>query len=73
MMGPTHVDIQEDLGELGDYYSKYDVVFQSDYLKNYKFRLMFVGCGIAGYPVKIVLEKGVAEDISKDSKEKYLL
>lgn len=72
IMGPTHVDIQSNLGELGDFYSKYDVVFQSDYLKDYKFRLMFVGCGIAGYPAKIVLERGVAEDISKDSNANYI-
>ena len=34
IMGPTQVNIQDDLGEQGDYYQKYDVVFQSDVLKN---------------------------------------
>ena len=73
VMGPSKVDIQDDLGEVTESYSKYDVTFGSDYLPDYKYRLMFLGYGISGYPTTLVLERGVADDINGIDDSDYII
>ena len=56
-------DIQEELGEIGYDRFKYEFFLSSPELENYKYRILFLEHGISGYPVKIVLEQGIADEI----------
>lgn len=61
-------DIQDDLGEIGYEDEKYDFCFIAPSLPNYKYRLMFMSFGIGGYPVELVLQEEVGEEIYNGSK-----
>lgn len=63
------VDIQEDLGKCGDGSEKYECYLYTDANEHFKYRLFFMQYNIARYPVKLVLEKGVAGSISPNSQD----
>lgn len=65
-------DIQNDLGEIGYKLFKFEFYLTSSILPNYKFRVMFFEYGLGGYPVKIVLEQGLADEIFKREDADYI-
>jgi hypothetical protein len=65
-------DIQNDLGEIGYQLFKFEFYLTSAKLPNYKFRIMFFEYGLGGYPVKIVLEQGLADEIFKKENAEYI-
>ncbi len=65
-------DIQKDLGEIGYTSFKFEFYLTSSKLPNYKFRVMFFEYGLGGYPVKIVLEQGLADEIFKRENADYI-
>ena len=42
----------------------YEFIVTSVFTPNYKFRIFYMRNGIDGYPVEIILDPGIAEDIS---------
>ena len=56
-------DIQDDLGRIGYGYSQFEFCLSSPNLPNYVYRALFMSYGIGGYPVKIVLDEGIARTI----------
>ncbi len=64
------INIQTVLGEMGDEPFTYEFFLSSKSMPDYKFRIMFLKNGIMGYPLKIVLEEGIAEEIN-DSNHGY--
>ncbi len=56
-------DIQEDLGMVGDDAFQFEFYLTSAKLEKYKYRILFFTYGIGNYPVKIVLEQGIADEI----------
>lgn len=65
-------DIQNDLGEIGYKLFKFEFYLTSSKLPNYKFRVMFFEYGLGGYPVKIILEQGLADEIFKQEDANYI-
>ena len=65
-------NIQNDLGEIGYELFKFEFYLASSKLPNYKFRVMFFEYGLGGYPVKIVLEQGLADEIFKQEDANYI-
>ena len=41
-------------------------------IENYKYRVMCVGYGIAGYPVKVVLEQDIADELNNKEDSGYI-
>ncbi len=70
--GTQKYDIQKDLGEIGYTSFKFEFYLTSSKLSNYKFRVMFFEYGLGGYPVKIVLEQGIADEIFKKENANYI-
>lgn len=66
-------DIQKDLGVIGDTKKKFEFYLASDKLPNYKFRIMFLEYEIGIYPVKIVLEQRIADEIKGRIDSNYIL
>lgn len=56
-------DIQEDLGVIGEDTFRFEFYLTSPRLEKYKYRILFFAYGIGNYPVKIVLEQGIADEI----------
>lgn len=67
------VDIQEQLGEQDGTRLKYEFYLTSSVLADYKFRIMFIEYGITGYPVKIVLEQGIADEFLGEENSDYVV
>lgn len=65
-------DIQNDLGEIGCALFKFEFCLTSSILPNYKFRVMFFEYGLGGYPVKIILEQGLADEIFNQEDADYI-
>lgn len=42
-------------------------------IENYKYRILFFEYGIGMYPVKIVLEQGIADEIFKKENANYII
>ena len=59
------VDIQNNLGKQGDAIEKYEVYLCTSVFKQYKYRICFLQHGIANYPVKVVVEQSIADEINK--------
>ena len=59
-------DVQENLGALGFKRSNYELYLTTKNLPHYKYRILFFGFGIGGYPVKVVVEKSIASAINKE-------
>ena len=65
-LGKTEYNVQNDLGQIGDTYnSKFEFLILSDFLPDFKYRLLFAKCNIGGYPCSIIMEQGFAELINE--------
>lgn len=64
-------DIQEDLGIIGDAAFQFEFYLTSAKLETYKYRILFFSYGIGNYPVKIVLEQGIADEIFGRENSEY--
>ena len=62
-----YIDIQKELGEIGYEKFKFEFFVSSPYLESYKFRILFFEYGISGYPVKVVIEQGIIDEIVGDN------
>lgn len=69
----TKVDIQTTLGKTGEEDHKYELYLHTPLHKHYKFRILYLQYGIANYPVKVVLEQNVANDIYDESNASYIV
>jgi hypothetical protein len=67
------VDIQSDLGKVGYEKHKFEFYLSATALPKYIFRLMFFSYGIGGYPVKIVLEQSIADEIFQRDNGNYII
>ena len=56
-------DIQNELGDINKEYCTFEVYIGSKYYENYKYRVMFIQYGLAGYPVKVVLADAISRDV----------
>jgi len=63
-LGGKKIDIQKDLGEIGQESYKYECFLYTPEYDKYKYRIFFVNYSISHYPVDIILEESVAESIS---------
>lgn len=63
------VDVQEELGELNKETQKFEVFLCTPVYKQYKYRICFIEFGISYYPVKVVLEQNIADEINKEGKK----
>lgn len=66
------VDIQDKLGVIEETSFKYEMYLTANQIENYKYRVMFVGYGIAGYPVKVVLEQDIADELNNKEDSGYI-
>lgn len=66
------VDIQNDLGEIGQETHKFECYLYTPEYDKYKYRVFFVKYDTSNYPVNIILEKSVARSIS-NSNSGYVL
>ena len=57
-------DIQKELGEVGKEGFTYEFFLTSKGTPDYKFRVLFMQYGITGYPVTVILEEGIADEIN---------
>lgn len=57
------VDIQEDLGDIGSRYFTFEFFISSPSVPNYKYRIMFMQYEIGYYPLFLVLDDEIAEEI----------
>lgn len=57
------VDIQSKLGEIGNTTKKFEVCLETPNDKQYKFRLMFIKYNSTIYPVTVVLESDIANEL----------
>lgn len=67
------VDIQNNLGKVGYEEHKFEFYLSAIALPQYRFRLMFFSYGIGGYPVRIVLEQSIADEIFQRSNGQYII
>ncbi len=64
--------IQRSLGKNGDETNKYEFYLSTPIFKQYKYRICFIQYGIANYPVNVVLEQSVADEIKKSVNSDYI-
>lgn len=71
--GITRMNIQDKLGEIGeDAVLKYEFFLSASQIQNYKYRIMFLEYGIEGYPAKVVLEQGIADELNGREDSGYI-
>lgn len=58
------VDIQEELGSIGQETHKFECFLYTPEYDKYKYRMFFVKYDVANYPVDIILDESVAKSIS---------
>ena len=68
-----HKDIQDNLGTIGYQNFKFEFFVKAPKIENYKYRILFFEYGIGMYPVKIVLEQGIADEIFKKENANYII
>ena len=69
----VHRDIQDNLGEICYQDYKFEFFLTTSKLEDYKYRVLFFEYGIGMYPVKIVLEQGIADEIFKKENADYVV
>lgn len=69
----TKVDIQTELGTISKGNFKYEVTITAPYIESFKYRPFFVQYGIGGYPVRIILEQGIADEIFEQEDAAYIV
>lgn len=65
-IGPTdkEVDIQNDLGKIGQETHKFECYLYTPAYDKYKYRVFFVKYETSNYPVNVILEESIARSIS---------
>ena len=66
------VDIQDKLGVIDETSFKYEMYLTASQIENYKYRILFIGYGITGYPAKIVLEQDIADELNNKEDSGYI-
>lgn len=64
--GRKKVDVQKKLGELNKETQKFEVFLCTPVFEQYKYRICFIEFGISNYPVKVVLEQNISDEINKE-------
>ncbi len=72
LQGVMRVDIQDKLGAIGNVNFKYELYLSANQIENYKYRILFVGYGITGYPVKVVVEQEIADELNNKEDSGYI-
>lgn len=67
------VDIQTTLGKQGEESHKYEFYLSTPSYPQYKYRICYLQHGIGNYPVNIILEQSIANDIYSDSNAGYII
>lgn len=71
--GVTRVDIQNRLGEIGTGTDiKFEFFLSASQIPDYKYRILFMQYGMTGYPVKVVLEQGIADELNGKEDSEYI-
>lgn len=60
------VNIQEDLGKIGQETKKFECFLYTPEYEKYKYRVFFIKYGIAHYPVDVILEESIAKSLSNN-------
>lgn len=65
LLGETEkkINIQNSLGKIGNECNRFEFYLRTPIYEDYKYRILFFEYGTGNYPVKVVLEQGVAEEI----------
>ena len=58
------VDIQKDLGKIGQESHKFECYLYTPEYEKYKYRVFFIKYDVANYPVSVILEESVARSVS---------
>lgn len=69
----VHKNIQDSLGAVGFHEYKFEFFLTAPKIENYKYRVLFFEYGIGMYPVKIILEQGIADEIFKKENADYVI
>lgn len=72
LQATMRVDIQDKLGAIGEANFKYELYLSASQIENYKYRVLFIGYGIAGYPVKVVVEQDIADELNNRENSGYI-
>ena len=67
-------DAQRNLGDIGnvsEIYKYYQLYLTSPHTPNYKFGIMFFGYVLGQYPIKIVLDDGIGENLSCSTEDEF--
>lgn len=72
LQGVMKVDIQDKLGAIGDMNFKYELYLSANQIENYKYRILFAAYGVAAYPVKVVLEQEIADELNNKEDSGYI-
>ena len=72
LQATMRVDIQDKLGAIGEANFKYELYLSASQIENYKYRVLFIGYGIAGYPVKVVVEQDIADELNDRENSGYI-
>lgn len=72
LQGMVNVDIQDKLGAIGDVSFKYELYLSANQFEHYKYRILFAGYDIAGYPVKVVVEQDIADELNRKENSGYI-
>lgn len=71
LMGERFISVQNNLGELEEHCFTYEFYITSQWTKNYKYRVMFLRHGIARYPLKIVIDQDIADELEVASEMQF--
>ena len=67
------VDIQTTLGKQGEESHKYEFYLCTPSYERYKYRICYLQYGVGNYPVNVVLEQSIANDIYSGSNAGYII
>lgn len=59
------IDIQDSLGKYGEQTRKYEFYLSTPVFDQYQYRICFLQYGVANYPVKVILEQAIANEINE--------
>lgn len=70
--GTLKVDVQDSLGSVsGKDIKRFEFTLSSSVLEKYMFRVLIFEHGFGGYPVNVVVEKGIAAEINGNENANY--
>ena len=72
LQSSMHVDIQDKLGTIEEESFKYELYLTARQIENYKYRVLFVGYGISGYPANVVLQQNIADELNQEEDSGYI-